>query len=54
MKLACYDEKRIKSAIAKLEDAMELIEYVTVSKAVSEEYEMLSDLIRALTYKLEK
>ena len=49
-----YDEKRIKSAIAKLEEAMEIIEWVTVSKAVSEEYEMLSDLIRALTYKLEK
>jgi hypothetical protein len=44
-----YDENRIKSAIAKLEDALAILEQVNDSKGVSEEYEILLDLVRALT-----
>jgi hypothetical protein len=44
-----YDENRIKSAIVKLEDALAILEQVNDSKGVSEEYEILLDLVRALT-----
>jgi hypothetical protein len=48
-KMTNYDENRIKSAIAKLEDALAIIEQVNDSKGVSEEYDILLDLVRTLT-----
>ena len=49
-----YDEKRITNAIAKLEDALEILACVADAKEVASEYSEIQDLVRALTYKLEK
>jgi hypothetical protein len=48
------DQNLIKFAIVKFEDALAILEHVDDFKKISEESQMLLDLIRALTYKLEK
>ncbi len=48
------DQNRIKFAIVKLDEALAILEHVDDFKEISEESQMLLDLVRALTYKLEE